>query len=247
MPGQIVNISWKEAVSETAVKCGDPFFRDFPKNIYSQAVFRAERSIAKEYGVLERQLTYTNTAGASEFDIGPLNFHGEWHVIVQHPATDSNSEPLRIDYTKEQWERVGDPDDIANAEFTATLPTYRYAIIYNGNRYVFKYSGAEVNDIIEIWYTSSISGEEDYEYFDSEGNVNLIPVLPNKFFEETVRRAILWIAQVGIAQFSGLKAQKYGRLINLYSRPTDNMAEQSLEKDRPWIRINAFSKVFPGD
>ena len=53
MPGQIVNISNNQAISEVALKCGDPFFRDFPKNIYSQAVYRAEREIAKEYGTLK--------------------------------------------------------------------------------------------------------------------------------------------------------------------------------------------------
>ena len=47
MPGQIINISNSEAIAEVALKCGDPFFKDFPRNIYSQAVFRAERHIAK--------------------------------------------------------------------------------------------------------------------------------------------------------------------------------------------------------
>jgi len=78
MPGQIVNVSNSEAISEVALKCGDPFFKDFPKNIYNQGVYRAQRSIAKHFGVLDRLWTHTNTTGTSPIEIVPLNFNGDW-------------------------------------------------------------------------------------------------------------------------------------------------------------------------
>ena len=82
MPGQIVNVSNDQAISEVALKCGDPFFKDFPRNIYSQSVYRATREIAKEYGIMDRTWSYTNTDGTSPVEVAPLNFNGPWRVAV---------------------------------------------------------------------------------------------------------------------------------------------------------------------
>lgn len=239
MPGQIVNISWKEAVSETALKCGDPFFKEFPKNIYSQAVYRAERGIAKDYKIMDRVLTIDNSAGDEEIDIGPLNFNGEWRVTITPPPDDDSSTSTAIEYTKVQYE---DLDDTTSA----VLPDYRYTINYIGNRFVFRYNYVTAGDEINIYYVSSISGEEDYEYYDNEGNVNLIPVLPNKYYEETVRRSIVYMAEVGLATFDNLKAKKYDRLLKRYTRRRD-LEERDLDRNRPWIHIIAYSTQFPGD
>lgn len=249
MPGQIVNISWKAAVSETALKCGDPFFKDFPKHIYSQAVFRAERGIAKHFGVMDRIWEYTNTDGDEEIDIGPLNFTGAWEVTVL-PADDPtggtnvdgtlSTVALAINadgsysYSEAQWEEMNETDI-----------SYRYAIRYIGNRYVFKYNPFVAEDVIKIYYVSSIAGEEDYEYYDSEGNANLIPVLPNRFYEETVRRATLYIAQLALAKFSGDKAVRYGRVLDLYRQQGDIAPEKGLHRDRPWMKVKAFSVDYP--
>lgn len=240
MPGQIVNISWKEAVSETALKCGDPFFRDFPKNIYSQAVYRAERGIAKEYKIMDRILTIDNSAGDSEIDIGPLNFNGEWRVTVTPPPADSSSTSVAQEYSKVQYEELDDTT-------SSVLPDYRYSINYIGNRYVFRYNNVTADDEINIYYVSSIAGQEDYEYYDDQGNANLIPVIPNKYYEETVRRAVVYMGELGIASFDGLKAQRYTRILQRYTRPKDVREEKGLERNRPWIQIQAYTTQFPGD
>jgi len=247
MPGQIVNISWKAALSETALKCGDPFFRDFPKNIYSQAIFRAERGIAKDYGILDRIWEYTNTAGDSEIDIGPLNFKGEWHLTVTPADVEEDDTELipstsvievnadgSYTYKRKQWE-----------ELNATDTAYEYAINYIGNRYVLKYSSPAVGDVLKLYYVSSIAGEEDYEYYDENGNANLIPVLPNQYYEETVRRATIYIARLGIAKFSGDKARSYGRILEMYQQRDDIQPEKGLHRDRPWITVKTFSTQYP--
>lgn len=254
MSGQIVNISWKAAVSETALKCGDPFFKDFPKHIYSQAIYRAERGIAKEFGIMDRIWEYTNVAGDSEIDIGPLNFTGAWEVTVLSADADDdvvedNEEPVAgtlttdsievnadgsYSYSRVQWE-----------EMNTTGVAYKYAINYIGNRYVFKYSDAEEDDVIKIYYVSSIAGEEDYEYYDSEGEANLIPVLPNRYYEETVRRASIYIAQLGIAKYDGDKSNRFGRILQMYRQSGDVSPEKGLHRDRPWIMTKMFSTQYP--
>ena len=235
MANQIVNISWKDAVSETALKCGDPFFRDFGKNIYSQAVFRAERGIAKRYNILDRLLTIPNPNASGELTISPSNFNGEWRVSIMRSGTE----------TPHEYERC---DDITvdNIEMKVSLPKYRYSLKYMTNKYVFKYNFPTANDIINIYYSSSIASEEDYTTLDDQGNPNLIPVLPNKYYEETVRRAVIYIAELGIGTFNGNKYKRFAGILKRYSRPDDMLPERGLEKDRPWIMMKAYSVEFPG-
>ena len=239
MPGQIVNISWKEALSETALKCGDPFFRDFSKNIYSQAVFRAERGIAKRYSILDRMITITNTDGVAELAITPLNFNGEWRVEVFRTGEDNLIGDFR------EYSRTDDVT-LGNETMSIAVPKQRYSLKYMANQYLFNYSWPQKNDVINIYYTSSIANEEDYTTFDDQGNPNLIPILPNKYYEETVRRAVIYIAELGIAGFQGEKLKRFMNILKRYTRPEDTSPERGLEKDRPWIVMKSFSTQFPG-
>lgn len=226
MPGQIVNVSNDQAISEVALKCGDPFFKDFPKNIYSQAVYRAEREIAQRYGILDRVWTYTNTDGTSPIVVAPLNFKSAWRITV------TPDEGTEQEYTQMQIDDVLDNDSSATGS-----SNFYYAIIYNANQYEIYYTHPDTDDALTVYYVSGIAGEEDYEYYDEEGNENAIPVLPNRYFEEIVRRAVRYMAKLGIAQFDGLKAERYGRVLNIYTKRPDETADNSLERDRPWIQI----------
>lgn len=232
MPGQIVNVSNDQAISEVALKCGDPFFKDFPKNIYSQAVYRATREIAKEYGIMDRTWSYTNTAGTSPIEIVPLNFNGAWRLTVTPVDGDEQV------YTEVKIDDVLDNDD----SDTATT-NYYYSIIYDANKYMVYYTWPAEDDEITIYYQSSVAGEEDYEYYDSEGNANVIPVLPNKFFEELIRRAVRYMAKLGIATFDDRKGEKYARILQIHTKRTDEKAEPNLERSRPWIQIQPF--IYP--
>jgi len=286
MAGQIVNVSTSDLISETALKCGDALMTDFPRNIYSQAVFRAQRAVAKRFAILDRTYSFTNTTAVpgalhQEFDIGPLNFDGAWRVTVERtgdPANLSYATPGSIDTTTgtvttyiidfqqvqvEQVERkllslplatvypdYGIPAASAHPiglPFNGMLPPYRYSINYQANRYVFSYSDPLLNDIITIYYTSSIAGEEDFEPFDAQGNPNIIPILPNKYYEETLRRAIIYMAEMGAIKFRGDKSKQWQLLLRIHSKPEDQDIERGLEKDRPFIQIRAFSTQFPGD
>lgn len=224
MSGQIVNVSNSEAISEVALKCGDPFFKDFPRNIYSQAVYRSQRSIAKDFGIMDRIWTYTNTDGDSPIEIIPLNVNGIWKFDI------TRDEETTV-YLLRKLEDILESD--------STLDNY-YHILYNANKYMLYYTNPEANDVITIYYTSLIAGEEDYEEYDSEGNPIAIPVLPNKYLEEVIRRAVRYIAQLGVVTFDADKAGKYTRVLQLYTRQADEMTERHLEKSRPFIQIKPF-------
>lgn len=225
MPGQIVNISNSEAISEIALKCGDPFFKDFPKNIYGQAAYRAQRSIAREFGIMDRIWSYTNLTGTSPIEIGPLNFNGDWKLDIIRDGGDPT------EYLNVKLEKILESKDTEDAY---------YHILFNANKYYIYYTNPAVGDIITLYYTSLIAGEEDYEPYDAEGNVTAIPVLPNKYFEEVLRRGVRYMAQLGIATFEASKAEKYVRVLRMYTRQNDEMMERDLEKSRPFIQIKPF-------
>lgn len=229
MPGQIVNTSNDQAISEIALKCGDPFFKDFPRNIYSQAVYRAERSIASEYGIMDRSWSYTNTTGTSPITITPLNFRGAWRVVLTPDGGDE------VEYVERTVDEVLD-----NADSPTAATNYYYSIMYNANQYELYYTWPDEDDAITLYYVSGIAGEEDYDTYDSEGNENAIPVLPNKYFDETIRRGVRYMAQLGVAQFDGEKAQRYGRILSIYTHRADDSADHSLERDRQWIIVKPF-------
>lgn len=224
MSGQIINLSNDEIISEIALQCGDPFFKDFPKNIYNQASYRAERGIAKDYDILDRKWIYTNTAGTSPITIVPLNFKTAEKVIITIGDVD-------YEFTERQFDTVIDNID--------TTVTY-YSIIYNANKYELHYTNASVNDILTLYYTAHIAGEEDYELLDPDGEANLIPVLPNKLYEEVIRRAVRYMAKLGVAQFSGQKAEKYTRILQIHTKKGDENQDRSLYEGRPWIQIQRY-------
>jgi hypothetical protein len=230
MAGQIVNISNDEAIAEVALKCGDPFFKDFPRGVYSQAVYRAERGIAKLYGIMDRVWTYTNTAGTSPINITPLNFNGAWRITV---TPDDGSEQ---NYTEMKIEEVLD-----NADSSTAASNYYYSIIFNANQHTLHYTWPTADDEVTIYYTSSIAGEDDYEELDDEGNVQAIPVLPNKYFEEVLRQAVRYMAKVGLATYDGVKGEKYSKVLQIYTRRRDEVEERHLERSRPWIEIKPWT------
>jgi len=225
MLGQIVNISNNELISEVALKCGDPFFKDFPKNIYSQSIYRSIRAIAKDYNILNRVWTYITINSNGEFVIEPSNFNGAWRITVT-PNGGTERE-----YLERNFDEVKDNNDIAN---------YFYHIYYGVGSNRFLYTNGNIGDTVKIYYTSSVAGANDYESTDGNGEAYDIPYLPDKYYDETLRRAIIWICQLGIATFDERKKQKYIDLLRVYQKREDVLPERNLELNRPWIQIKPF-------
>jgi len=233
--GQIVNISNEEAIAEVALKCGDPFFKDYPRNIYSQAVYRAERGIAKKYGIMDRTWTYTNTDGTSPIVIVPLNFNGAYRITVTSADTDDTTGVETV-YNERQLEDVLD-----NADSATPASNFYYSIMFDANQRMLYYTWPVADDEIKIYYTSSISGSTDYEGTDENGDEYAIPVLPNKFYEEVLRQAVRYMAKLSLAKFDGAKAERAIRVLRAYTRRTDEVEETNLNKSRPWIQIGTWN------
>ena len=223
---QIVKTYNNQKVSEVALQCADSHFKDFPKDIYSQAVYRAERSIAKEFHILDRRWIYNNTKGDAAFKIIPKNYNGATRVIVlPDGATIGNL------YIQKSLSEVIDNTDSDN---------YFFCVRYESDSYVFYYTTPAENDSIEITYISSIAGEEDFSEIDEESNSHIVPEIPDKYYEEILRRSVRYVAKLGIAQYDKEKGAKFQRILSLYTKRDDEVGEQNLGRDDAWLKIKPF-------
>lgn len=221
MTGQVVNITNDDINAEVALKCGDPFFEDFPTNIYNQAVYRAQRSIAMDYNIMDRIWTYTNTELLNPIPFNVSNNNGIYKIEIFRTGAVVPEAYKEIDYSK--WSEVQNDTKLY------------YSIVYDTNSYFIYYTFPVANDVIRVYYNSHIAGETDYE------NDQSLPILPNKYYEEVIRRAVLYIATLGIAKFQDAKKQKYMDVIQLYRRRSDVKDKESqLEARREWVMIKPF-------
>jgi hypothetical protein len=55
---QVTKAYRKEIISEVAAMCGDDQYRDFKREIYGQAVYRATRELAHAYSIFEYELVF---------------------------------------------------------------------------------------------------------------------------------------------------------------------------------------------
>ena len=127
------------------------------------------------------------------------------------------SEKLTIN--GEAYEKSRDIDD--------TIKQYRIETDLDGVWWI-EYTNPQDGDVIWMLYTSI--------GFDAS-EVDGTPVLPRKFYEETIKESILYLAQIGIAKFRDEKLEKYTRLFQLYG---DKDTDFDLEADRGWVQIKPF-------
>jgi len=203
---QIVKAYNKEIISEVASMCGDPEYRDYKREFYGQAIYRAMRRIAKDYNLTEYALFLT----VEDFEVDlwlslPLsNFRGEIEVRV-------NDKP----YLKTN-------DDPKNE--------YEYVIKYSNDSLVLNYYNKVAKDKVYIKYSSL--GQKADEF---DGT----PLIPDRFYEELLNKAIVYLAKIGVAQFTAEKKEKYLTLLKIYDTPHDDY-DPHLAKNNQWIVIKPF-------
>lgn len=220
---QLVNNIPEDFISEVAETCADSFFRDFNKIIYAQAIYRAMRSIAIQYQVIQRvflktiTIDYTNVE--TEIPLPKLNFtSSEFKFLVND-----------VEYTDKKDYRSG-----------IEIDENQYYIRYAEAGYYFNYGNKAVNDIVKIIYPANISAPEDYETSIPESSeLNIAPILPDKFNEEIIRRASVLIAKFGMAKFQGTqKAEKYVGVYRLNGgQKPSKIIDPDLVEDQPWVQI----------
>jgi len=198
----------EDFVSTLAFRCGDTNFEDFTKSIYGQAVFDAQRKIIKKFNILERYIDYKVTLEEIDSDY-------DIPLYLNNFKAETRFIVNNIEYNQTERDR---------------LESKTYYIRFNDEQsgWFFNYYGKSSEDIIRIYYISYGPISEE-----SDGT----PVIPDIYYDELIRRAIIEIAKYGVITFKEGKKEKYMDLLRLYS---DDRETAMLEPNTDWVRIKPF-------
>jgi len=251
-----------ELISEVAVKCNDPFFRDFRKDIYAQAVFREQRMLAQKYNVLERRWssyvgeenlnvpTKWGELVLNEIPLTMTDFSSEFEVLLNNVAFAKRNKidqltanTYYIRYTKDDADlreleqiTVGGEEgeyliEESDDDVEAADPRVNFNNDYSYVIYLCSENIIAKDDFIFVYYISTgrLANETTGK-----------PVLPVKFYEELLRKSILYIAKLGIASFAGEKKIKYRDIYGIHGAEDRRGSKSELQRNDEWVKVKPF-------
>lgn len=212
--------------NEVALRCGDVMYHEFDKDIYSRALLRANRMIARKYKIITRFAEFVNTIPIpnnlseseeqtyldSKYNEDVL-FHFP-SFVTEHRFVVNGREYFKVDKVE------------ANS--------YQYRFYYDQNNWYYNYSPRSKSDKIQIEYSSDIN-IEDYEIEELE------PIIPTQYNEEIIALTVVEMSKIGIAKYHDSKlGEKYAALFKIYSKdPRDR--DPNLIKNNTWVQMKPWS------
>jgi len=217
-------------MEEVRLRCSDSFCDDFDEEIYEQAIFRAIKKVAREYDLLQRYIKFSNKIiinpaddtitedelKLTDIDLPIKSFRDEYKVTIGSLNTDTSIYDYYL-YTKVTDHQV-------------ELDQYEYHLYRGLNSWKFNYSPRGTDDEVIIFY---IMDPELDDYEDK----NTSPVLPGKYDEEVQKRAIIYMAKLGIAKYKEDKKKKYQ---SIYLLEMKEKGDDKIEPHRAPINIKPF-------
>lgn len=227
MIGLITNIESK-LIDLIADRCADSHHKDFQPDEYEEALYRADRKIARKYQILNRILKFNckivtppeqenneNYVGEQknvDVELGLSTLHQEYKVLI-------NQRP----YFKGKQNAL-----VSNA---SQNDSYTYYLYYGHNSWLFNYNPRTEDDDIIIFYTSGASVDN----FDADTNQ---PIIPDKFEDERIRYALIEMAHMGIAKFKEDKKVKYIDILRLNNR--GQAIDPNLTESKAFLTIQPY-------
>lgn len=242
-----------QLLSEISLRCGDPEFKDFEKQIYQRAVYRSNREIAKFYGILQKTYSFTLqdqiTAIDDDIILDLPDMKAEFLVSVNGNELVKVANKLEtqmrycyyLEFREGTWYfnyTLGDNGlvsgiDITGQDITETMSQSLYERIESSD---VQSTIKAFSDQITICYT--IIPDLDTEVGDYD--------IPSKFEEEQVSRAVNYMAKLGTAKYptdTTEKGLKYLRLMQMYKSDKRSDIDANIAKDRPFIKITPWSVI----
>lgn len=207
-----------DLLSRVALRIGDQQFKDFDKSIYLDALKKANRTIAKKYGIPNKVISF-KTGDMIEDVTDSIylsidDFKAEYHVSVNGKVVYKRK--LEKEYN-----------------------SYRLDLLQD--RYVFDYSYYQdlenqyvksLEDEVVIYYTSLPEYDSDMsDYF-----------IPQKFIEEQIEETAKTICQYGLAKFiDPIVVAKYTRVYQMLQN--NNTYDKQVVENKEWIKMKAWSPI----
>lgn len=199
-------------ISEVAERVYDPSFRELSKALYEQALFRANRIIAKKYSVMQaiKRLDDTPAEEDLTYDItlDIPGFRGEYLVVINGKRYDKTSDN----------------------EIRENSHTYHMYENQEGLKFNYSPRKAGEKNEIQIYYTI-IPDLASYEVID--------PVIPTRYREEQIEYMIQDLCRMAIPRATGQAKEKYTDLLKLYSK-SENEVDPRLTQNSSWVEIKLW-------
>lgn len=242
-----------QLLSEVALRCGDPEFKDFEKQIYERAIYRSNREIAKFYGILQKTFSFTLqdqiTAIDDDIILDLPDMKAEFLVSVNGNELVKVPNKLETDmrycyyleFREGTWYfnyTLGDNGlvsgiDITGQDITETMSQSLFERIESSD---VQSTIKAFSDQITICYTIIPDLDSEVGEYD----------IPTKFEEEQINRSVNYMAKLGITKYpveTTEKGQKYLRLIQMYKSEKRSDIDANIAKDRPFIKMTPWSVV----
>ena len=242
-----------QLLSEVALRCGDPEFKDFEKQIYQRGIYRSNREIAKFYGILQKTFAFTLQDMISSMDDDIIldlpDMKAEFFVSVNGNELVKVANKLEaqyrycyyLEFREGTWYfnyTLGDSGlvsgiDITGQDITETMSQSLFERIESSD---VQQTIKAFSDEITICYTIIPDLDSDIGEYD----------IPSKFEEEQINRAVNYMAKLGIVKYpveTTEKGQKYYRLVQMYKSEKRSDIDANIAKDRPFIKITPWSVV----
>ncbi len=223
----------KALISEIALRCADVQYKDFDYNIYEQALLRADREVAKKYQVLTKYYQ-EDIAEETETILNLPNFKAEYLVTCGEQTLRKVTH--KIENLMENCYYL----EVMDGELKFA---YKLTNLIHNSEEEFN----ELNDVLlnTVSPTQTTSNNEitilytiipDLEAYNGEDYL-----IDNKYDEERINFALVYLAKIGIIKFIGDKKQKYSDLLKLVMRSDDY--DKRVIKDNTWVSIRPFNYI----
>lgn len=242
-----------QLLGEVSLRCGDPEFKDFEKQIYQRAIYRSNREIAKFYGILQKTLSFTLQDQISSMDDDIIldlpdmkaeflvSVNGNELVKVANKIETDMRYVYYLEFREGTWYfnyTLGDNGlvsgiDITGQDITETMSQSLFERIESSD---VQQTIKAFSDQITICYTIIPDLDSDVGEYD----------IPSKFEEEQINRSVNYMAKLGITKYpveTSEKGQKYLRLIQMYKSEKRSDIDANIAKDREFIKIIPWSVI----
>lgn len=242
----------QQLLSEISLRCGDPEFKDFEKQIYERAIYRCNREIAKHYGIFQKSMQFTlrEMVGnvQEEIALNMPDFKSEYLVDVNG-----------VELIKVANRIIPEQRGVYYMEFKEGTWYFNYSMGIDATDTGINISGQDITETMSQDLFERI--EEGLETnlnksMDDEITIcyNIIPDLeseigeydiPSKFEEEQIERAMYYMGKLGLVKYPGQneKNLKYQSIIQMYKFEKKGDYDPKIAKDSEFVKIQPWSVV----
>jgi hypothetical protein len=221
-------------IDEIALRCGDVGFKTFPKTIYQQSYYRAARTIAKKFNILEKIYITTCATSENAYQLDIPNFQNEIRVRINDVIYQ------KINYDKDL---VTIPDVTKSMELIVTetgLDSFDSVEQPTTGKYQLSYVDGE---LYLDWYPRASNDEIFIHYIglpDIDDTEDCFPYIPSSYEETLIEFTVKELVKLALARFVDKEeVERWTRIAQLYNTPT----KKDDVKNNAWISVKVWSPL----